>query len=237
MTKYYDCKKCKDTGWIIDHNDFATKCECVSLQLSKNIVELAGIKSDDTGKSFKNFKQTKFDNINRAKENAIQYVKDFKDIEKKRFNSICFVGVMEGAEKKGVGTGKTHLAIAITNNLLHKGIAVKYFSYREEIIKIKQTITDHETYQRELNKWKNARVLFIDDLFKGKITDSDVNIMFEVVNHRYLNRLPIIATTELDLYGLDSIDQAITSRLYEMSKGFFNEMGGNNANFRYQQDH
>ena len=209
----------------------------MSLQLSKNIVELAGIKSDDTGKSFKNFKQTKFDNINRAKENAIQYVKDFKDIEKKRFNSICFVGVMEGAEKKGVGTGKTHLAIAITNNLLHKGIAVKYFSYREEITKIKQTITDHETYQRELNKWKNARVLFIDDLFKGKITDSDVNIMFEVVNHRYLNRLPIIATTELDLYGLDSIDQAITSRLYEMSKGFFNEMGGNNANFRYQQDH
>ena len=78
-------------------------------------------------------------------------------------------------------------------------------------------------------------MLFIDDLFKGKITDSDVNVMFEIVNHRYLNRLPIIATTELDLNGLESIDQAITSRLYEMSKGFFNEMGGNNANFRYQQ--
>ena len=237
MAKYYDCKKCKDTGWVMDENSYATKCECASLQLSKSIVELAGIKSDDIGKSFKNFKQTKFENINRAKENAIQYVKDFKDIEKKRFNSICFVGVMEGNEKKGVGTGKTHLAIAITNNLLHKGVAVKYFSYREEITKIKQTITDHETYQRELNKWKNARVLFIDDLFKGKITDSDVNIMFEIVNHRYLNKLPIIATTELDLYGLDSIDQAITSRLYEMSEGFFNEMGGNNANFRYQQDH
>lgn len=236
-TKYYDCKECKDTGWKLDENAFATKCECVSLQLSKNIVELAGIKSDDTGKSFKNFKQTKFENINKAKENAIQYVKDFKDIEKKRFNSICFIGVVDNGEKKGVGTGKTHLAIAITNNLLHKGIAVKYFSYREEITKIKQTITDHETYQRELNKWKNARVLFIDDLFKGKITESDVNIMFEMVNHRYLNRLPIIATTELDLNGLDSIDQAITSRLYEMSKGFFNEMGGNNANFRYQQDH
>ena len=92
----------------MDENSYATKCECASLQLSKSIVELAGIKSDDIGKSFKNFKQTKFENINRAKENAIQYVKDFKDIEKKRFNSICFVGVMEGNEKKGVGTGKTH---------------------------------------------------------------------------------------------------------------------------------
>ena len=29
-----------------------------------------------------------------------------------------------------------------------------------------------------MNRYKNARVLFVDDLFKGKITDSDVNIMF-----------------------------------------------------------
>ena len=70
MTKYYDCKECKDTGWKLDDKCYATKCECVSLQLSKSIVELAGIKSDDIGKSFKNFKQTKFDNINRAKENG-----------------------------------------------------------------------------------------------------------------------------------------------------------------------
>jgi len=221
---------------VLDEKGYANKCECVSLQMAKNIISLAGINSEDGGKTFKNFKTTEFENINNAKENAMQYVKEFSKIEKNRFNSICLVGLVDNGEKKGVGTGKTHLAIAITNNLLHKGIAVKYFSYREEIVKIKQTVIDHETYQRELNKWKNARVLFIDDLFKGKITDADINVIYEIINYRYLNRLPIIITSELNLGALDSIDQAITSRIYEMSKGFFNEMGGDGANFRYKQD-
>lgn len=234
-TTLFNCKACKDTGWILDENGYANRCECVALNISKNIVELAGINKEDEAKTFKNFHKSKFDNINFAKENAIEYVKKFKEIEKNRFNSICLVGLMKNGEKKGVGTGKTHLGIAITNNLLHKGIAVRYFSYREEMTKIKQTITDHEVYQRELNKWKNCKVLFIDDMFKGKITESDVNIMFEIVNHRYLNRLPMIITSELDLDGMNNIDQAITSRIFEMSRGFFNEMGGDNANYRYEK--
>lgn len=220
----------------MDENNYAIKCECVAKNLSQSIVELAGINLEDGAKSFKNFKKSTFANINFAKENASLYVTEFKNHEKKRYNSICFIGVVENGEKKGVGTGKTHLAIAITNNLLHKGVAVKYFSYREEITKIKQTVTDHETYQREINKWKNARVLFIDDLFKGRTTEADVNAIFEIINHRYLNRLPMIITSELNLNSLDCVDQAITSRIYEMSRGFFNEMGGDNANFRYKQD-
>lgn len=233
--KSFNCKACKDTGWIIDENNYALKCECVALNISKNIVELAGINKEDEAKTFKNFEKSKFDNINFAKENAIEYVKKFKEIEKNRFNSICFLGIIENGEKKGVGTGKTHLGIAITNNLLHKGVAVRYFSYREEITKIKQTITDHEVYQRELNKWKTCKVLFIDDMFKGRTTESDVNIMFEIVNHRYLSRLPMIITSELDIDGMNNIDQAITSRIYEMSRGFINILGGNNANYRYEK--
>ena len=37
----------------------------------------------------------------------------------------------------------------------------------------------------------------IDDLFKGSISKSDVNIVFELLNYRYFNNLPVIVSTEL----------------------------------------
>ena len=40
-------------------------------------------------------------------------------------------------------------------------------------------------------------MLLIDDLFKGSISKSDVNIVFELLNYRYFNNLPVIVSTEL----------------------------------------
>lgn len=39
---------------------------------------------------------------------------------------------------------------------------------------------DEVYYHRVISKYKNARALLIDDLFKGKVTESDINIMFEL---------------------------------------------------------
>ena len=229
----YECSECKDVEWILDENNNATRCKCAELKAARAILINSGIKEGDRQKTFSNFKHSNFVNINKAKENAMQYYKEFESIENLRNNSIAFVGLMAGNKKLGVGTGKTHLAIALTMNLLNKGIPVKYFSYRDEVSKIKQSVTDKENYQRELDRWKNCRVLFIDDLFKGKITESDINIMFEIINHRYLNYKPIIVTSEYNIAAIDDIDQAIASRIYEMSKEHFNEMGGSGANYRY----
>ena len=35
-----------------------------------------------------------------------------------------------------------------------------------------------------MNRYKRAKVLLLDDLFKGSVTKSDVNIVFEIVNFR-----------------------------------------------------
>lgn len=42
-------------------------------------------------------------------------------------------------------------------------------------------------------------MLLIDDLFKGSISKSDVNIMFEIVNSRYFNNLPIMISCEMGI--------------------------------------
>jgi len=64
-----------------------------------------------------------------------------------------------------------------------------------------------------MNRYKNARVLLIDDLFKGSISKSDINIVFEIINHRYFNNLPVIVSTEKSFEELIEIDEAVGSRI------------------------
>jgi AAA ATPase len=104
--------------------------------------------------------------------------------------------------------------------------------YRDAITSIKQNMLDSVYYNKVMNRYKNARVLFVDDLFKGKITDSDINIMFELINHRYFNNLPVIISSECGVDRLLGIDEALGSRLVEMSKGRIVELRGRDLNYR-----
>lgn len=104
--------------------------------------------------------------------------------------------------------------------------------YRDIITSLKQNMTDEEYYKRTLNKYQKAEVLLIDDLLKGNITKSDVNIMFELINYRYLNCLPMIISTEFDQRKLLDFDEAIGSRIYEMCKGYVVEIKGQGNNYR-----
>ncbi len=131
-----------------------------------------------------------------------------------------------------VGSGKTHLSMAISNILMDNGIGVLYMPYRESIIKLKQNIMDSEYYNREISRFKNAKVLFIDDLFKGSISGSDINTMFEIINHRYFNGLPVIVSCEKTVDALLNIDEAIGSRLVEMCEGHVVEIKDKKLNYR-----
>ena len=153
-----------------------------------------------------------------------QYANSFTDIEKERCNSVLFMGQS--------GCGKSHLSLAIANTFMKNGIGVVYMNYREDMTYIKQNILDCEVYNKYLNRYKNARVLLIDDLFKGNITPSDINIIFEIINYRYFNNKPIIVSTEKYKSDLLKIDEAIGSRILEMCDKFNIEVRGKGLNDR-----
>lgn len=155
---------------------------------------------------------------------AIKYYKYFSKLKDKRKNSIIFCG--------NPGSGKTHLSIAIANNLMKKKIKVVYMPYRDIITSIKQNILDVDKYSKYINKYKEAEVLLIDDLFKGNTSKSDINIMFEIINYRYMNNLPLIISTELIVEEIIEIDEAIGSRIYEMSSDYTIEILGRQNNYR-----
>lgn len=71
-----------------------------------------------------------------------------------------------------------------------------------------------------------------DDLYKGKVNDIDINIMFEFINYRYINYLLIIIFIEFIVEGLLRVDEVIGSRIYEMCKNFMVEIEGVENNYR-----
>ncbi|GAA0079166.1 hypothetical protein UT300005_35450 [Clostridium sp. CTA-5] len=151
-----------------------------------------------------------------AKEVAIAFYNDFKNIKNHRQNSILFCGQ--------VGSGKTHLSVALGINFLDKEIKVVYMSYRDVLTKIKRNMLDDEYYTKMISKYQTCDVLLIDDLFKGKVNESDINIMFEIINYRYLNHLPVIISTEFTVDRLLYFAEGIGSRLYEMCKDYVVEI-------------
>lgn len=216
----YKCDLCNDTGYIIksqEHSqDIMTPCRCLEIEKAKQIWKNSGINSSDIDKSLDNF-ETWNDKSKEMKIKATKYLLRFDEIKKERRNSVLFCG--------NPGSGKTHLAIAIATTLLNKrNKKVIYMPYRDIVTSLKQNMLDEEYYKKMISKYQTAEVLLIDDLYKGKITEADINIIFELINYRYLNKLPVIVSTEHNIDKLLEIDEAIGSRIYEMSKDFMVEI-------------
>lgn len=181
----------------------------------KNEWKYSGINVEQSKYTFSSFEVWN-EASSRIKDTAAAYCTEFDEIKDKRRNSLLLCGQ--------VGSGKTHCSIAVALNFLKQRIKVVYMPYRDVITKIKQNMIDQEYYSRNISKYKTCEVLLIDDLFKGKINESDINIMFEIINYRYLNMLPVIVSSEFTIDSLLSFDEGVGSRVYEMSKDYIVEI-------------
>lgn len=140
-----------------------------------------------------------------------KYANDPKLMERKR-NSLLLVG--------DYGTGKTHLAAAISNALIGRGIPVLFGTFGTHLENLRQEI-DHAQQKTYLSKMKVTPMLVIDDLGKEKKSEWTKQVLFDVINYRYEHLLPTIITT--NLASADNFDDlanhvegAVYSRLNEM---------------------
>ena len=132
------------------------------------------------------------------------------------------------------GSGKTHICTAICGELLKSGRGVKYMTWVDEIRRITGAANDFELYEAAIDKYKNADVLYIDDLYKPVIDDwgkkkppspGTLRATFEIINHRYMSRRSTIISTEHSITGIMDIDEATGSRIYERAKDFCIDTG------------
>lgn len=97
------------------------------------------------------------------------------------------------------GTGKTHLAAAIANQLMQSGTAVICMTMIDLLDRIKQTYDQHRQWGSSeasvLNTYKEVPLLIIDDMGKEPATEWAVSKIYAIINARYEAYLPTIVTT------------------------------------------
>lgn len=111
------------------------------------------------------------------------------------------------------GTGKTHLAAAIGNQLLALGHEDVVFLTVPDLLDHLRTTyhpASETTYDVLFDRLRNAHVLILDDLGTESPTAWAAEKLFQLLNHRYVYRLPTVITTN---HRLDDMDGRIASRL------------------------
>lgn len=102
------------------------------------------------------------------------------------------------------GLGKTHLALAIGWSYLAQLKSVVYYQVESlldalrEGYRIKQALAPGEfhpdSYDAVMNYAKRVSLLILDDLGVEKGTEWAVAKLDEIIDYRYINRLPIVVT-------------------------------------------
>lgn len=210
------------------------RCRCVDAEISAARLKNSGLQEAFAAKTFSTFRtEGRPPQVVAACSMARKYVQDFGTLMRAETNWFALLGQ--------VGCGKTHLTIAVANELLAMNVGVVYMPYRDEITRIKQIMTDEVQYNLTMNRLKQAQVLVVDDLFKESLVtrngerilnEADLRIMFELLNHRYFKKLPVIISSEYGMNRLLDMDEGLGSRIFEMSKGRFIEFKGPALNYR-----
>lgn len=120
---------------------------------------------------------------------AQKFLYKFKEMKK----GIIFMGKN--------GTGKTHISMAISNELMKENIPVIFGTLTDLVEKYSKCYKEHT--EVELTKlYSKVDLLVIDDLGVESMNDWMLSKLFVIINERMKNELPIIITTNYTLEEL-----------------------------------
>ena len=116
-----------------------------------------------------------------------------------------------------VGTGKTYAAASIVNALIEQGYPCRATKFTTIANELGATFDKKQEY---LNRFKRYALLVIDDLGVERNSEYMKEIVWSVIDSRYLSGLPLIVTSNLSIDEIKKpqtmADQRIYSRIIEM---------------------
>ncbi|MCW5876757.1 MAG: ATP-binding protein [Anaerolineales bacterium] len=110
----------------------------------------------------------------------------------------------------GYGSGKTHLAAAIANFAVSVGLPAIFITVPDLLDELRFSYGSENGFEERFEEIRQAPLLILDDFGTQNATEWAQEKLFQILNHRYINRLPLVVTTNL---SLDQIEGRIRSRL------------------------
>ncbi len=197
----YECKDCKDTGYIGNE-----KCHCFKRAAIRLLYEQSNMTELPSDADFENFRLdfysgTYYDkktgrSARAVMEDTLKTCRQFIDTFGEEFRNLFFFG--------NVGVGKTYLSICIAREIMEKEFSVLYFSAPQLFNTLAQTAFDKKDIDsRNLSEFIfDCDLLIIDDLGSEYTNAFIASQFFTCVNERLIHRKSTIISTNLSLESL-----------------------------------
>ena len=119
------------------------------------------------------------------------------------------------------GCGKTHLAAAIANAIFQQGHPVTFWVVADLLDHLRATFAPGSavSYDQRFEETRTAPFLVLDDLGTENATPWAREKLFQIIDHRYVARLPTIITTHRE----SEIDRRIQARIFDLARSSVNE--------------
>jgi DNA replication protein DnaC len=216
MLGYPNCPFCGGSGYLRrelprEHPDFGKLeiCSCrqgrVSVQVRQRLHSLSHL-DDLTGLTFETFLPRGRNGLGDQQANSLQWAYN---------RARRYAGNLDGwlLIIGNYGSGKTHLAAAIANFAVGMGVPTLFLTVPDLLDTLRFAYdAEDTTFEQRFEEIRSANLLVLDDFGTHNATEWAQEKLFQIINYRYINHLPLVVTTNL---AMDQIEGRIRSRLQD----------------------
>jgi DNA replication protein DnaC len=211
-----DCPHCGGLGYLradvpVGHEDFGKiqTCTCRQAQVTKQVHRrLFSLSNLDQLQdlTFDNFQPRGLIGIKEYQANSIELAYNQAQQFAQTLQGWLFI---EGP----FGSGKTHLAAAIANEAVSLGVPTLFLTVPDLLDTLRFSYNDPEaTFEQRFEDIRRISLLILDDFGTQNATSWAQEKLFQILNYRYVNQLPLVVTTN---QALEEIEGRISSRLLD----------------------
>lgn len=218
----YSCTKCADKG-----NIDGIRCECYSALLKQIACDDLNRRSPLSLSDFDSFDLSFYSDEYRKKmSNIYNYCKSYAASFSADSDSIIMTG--------GTGLGKTHLALAIANEVIKNGNGVIYISSPDMVSALEEYQFGRETSGFEITPQilSDCDLLIIDDLGTEFLTSFSKGAVYNVFNSRISRGKPTIINTNLTIAEME---KNYTDRFVSRVTGYCRRLHFEGSDIRIQK--